>query len=91
MAVFKSAALLLDSHDQVIGRGQAYVHLPLGLAAEQEASGTLSLTQWSDGIPAALCLPDHRRLPIQVERESLDACLAGHRILRYRTRWPPLA
>ncbi len=90
MAVFKSAVSVVDAADREIGRGNAYVHLPRGREAAQEAGGTVSLQHWepSGDDPAALMLEDGQRLAIGVTRSALSDCSRKH-ILRFTATWPP--
>jgi hypothetical protein len=94
MAVFKSDVLVQDAGARSLGEGKAYVHLPRGLDAAQDASGTVSLRRWeweptADG-PSTLLLQDGRRLAIAVSRDVLSDC-SRKRILRFQATWPPVA
>jgi hypothetical protein len=90
MAVFKSAVQVQDTQARLIGAGMTYLHLRLGTDAAQEATGTVSLKEWTpaDEPPAALLLADGRTLPIQVSLTVLSDCSSNH-ILRYQASWPP--
>jgi len=90
MAVFKSEADLLSDGGALLGTGTAVLHIPHGVERAQDATGTLSLKTWtpSEDLPAAIRLPDRRRLPISVSRDALSEC-SRNRVLRYRTHWPP--
>jgi hypothetical protein len=92
MAVFKSAVQVQDADARPIGAGMTYVHLRLGTDTQQQATGTVSLREWTpgDAPPTALVLADGRRLPIQVSRNVLSECSSNH-ILRYEASWPPAA
>jgi len=92
MAVFKSAVHVHDAQDRPIGDGMAYLHLRLGQDADQRATGTVSLKQWTPAgePPVMLALADGRRLPIEVSREVLSECSSNH-ILRFQASWPPAA
>lgn len=91
MAVFKSAVQVQDTQARLIGTGMTYLHLRLGTDAQQEATGTVSLKEWTpaDDPPAALLLADGRTLPIQVGLSVLSDCSHSH-ILRYQASWPPV-
>ena len=90
MAVFKSAVQVQDTQARLIGAGMTYLHLRLGADADQQATGTVSLKEWTpaDEPPAALLLADGRTLPIQVSLTVLSDCSSNH-ILRYQASWPP--
>ena len=90
MAVFKSAVQVQDSQARLIGAGMTYLHLRLGADTEQDATGPVSLKEWTpaDEPPAALLLADGRTLPIQVSLTVLSDCSKSH-ILRYQASWPP--
>jgi hypothetical protein len=90
MAVFKSLVEVHDTGDRPIGAGMTYLHLRLPAAAEQRATGTVSLKRWEPAgePPAWLALEDGRALPIEVSREVLSDCSRNH-ILRYQANWPP--
>jgi hypothetical protein len=67
----------------------AYLHLPRGDEAEQDATGTVSLRTWqAEGEPTELRLADGRRLSITVTRDALSEC-SRNRILRFSAHWPP--
>ena len=89
MAILKSDAELLGEQGQRLGDGMIYVHLPRGLEREQDGSGTMSLKAWTptEDPPAALQLPDGRRLAITVSRDALSDC-SRNRVLRFQVRWP---
>jgi hypothetical protein len=91
VAIFKSQAAVLDQGGAVLGQGQAYLHLRLGLQRAQAASGTISLQSWEpvERAAATLRLADGRLLPLEVSREALSDC-SRNRILRFTTTWPPL-
>jgi hypothetical protein len=92
MAVFKSSVAVRDESDQAIGAGMAYIHLRLPADTEQQATGTVSLRQWTPGdeAPARLQLEDGRMLSIAVSKEVLSECSSNH-ILRFQAQWPPAA
>ena len=92
MAIFKSAVEVRDSSGHSLGEGMAYIHLPRGKEACQDATGTVSLRRWepaADG-PSHLALDDGRRLPISVSSARLSDCSRNH-ILRFEATWPPSA
>ncbi len=90
MAVFKSAVQVRDAQARTIGAGMAYLHLRLGTDAEQQATGTVSLREWSPAgePPARLQLADGRLLAIAVSKSVLSDCSSNH-ILRFQASWPP--
>ena len=90
MAVFKSAVVVFDRNERSLGEGMAYIHLPRGHDAPQDATGTVTLRRWEpgDGTPTQLGLEDGRRLGISVSREVLSECSRNH-ILRFQATWPP--
>lgn len=90
MAIFRSAAEVLDGAGRQLGSGTAYVHLPRGLERAQQGTGTVSLTDWQEGggHPERLRLADGRELRIAVSRDALSDC-SRHRILRFEASWPP--
>jgi hypothetical protein len=90
VAIFKSAVQVQDAQARPIGAGMAYLHLRLGTDAEQQATGTVSLREWTpEGQPPArLLLADGRLLPIEVSRSVLSDCSSNH-ILRFQASWPP--
>jgi hypothetical protein len=92
VAVFKSAVEVRDQGERSLGEGMAYIHLPRGEGASQDATGTVSLRRWqlTDDPPTHLALADGRRLAIAVSRETLSDCSRNH-ILRFRAAWPPAA
>ena len=90
MAVFKSAVEVRDLSDRSVGEGMTYIHLPRGLGAAQDATGTVSLRRWDPGgqRPTHLALEDGRCLSISVSSEKLSDCSRNH-ILRFDAVWPP--
>ncbi len=92
MAVFKSSVAVRDTTDRAIGAGMAYVHLRLPADTEQQATGTVSLRQWtpSSDAPDRLQLEDGRLLSISVSLNVLSECSNNH-ILRFQAQWPPRA
>ena len=92
MAVFKSAVEVRDPSDRSLGEGMAYIHLPRGTEASQDASGTVSLRRWEPAAdrPSHLALEDGRRLAISVSSDTLSDCSRNH-ILRFEASWPPSA
>ena len=90
MAVFKSAVVVFDPNERSLGEGMAYIHLPRGHDAPQDATGTVSLRRWEPRAeaPTLLALADGRRLKITVSREVLSEC-SRNQILRFQAAWPP--
>lgn len=89
MAVFKSPVEVRDPSERSIGVGMAYIHLPRGAGARQDATGTVSLRRWEPRLepPSHLALEDGRRLSISVSSDVISECSRNH-ILRFHTVWP---